>query len=269
MRPSGRRRRLAAIGALAGSVFFASSASSAPPVEIATPAVATGTAQRGAAVVLSDPAYPGPQIVRVGTAALGREFDAIHRKGSLEADRTVVVVGVIHGDERAGRLVTGQLERAALPADLDLWIIPTMNPDGEAAGRHQNARGVDLNRNWPANWESGTYYSSGKYFSGPRPASEPETRAMMAFLAAIDPDITIWYHAPWNRVDCNQARVGRTCVDFAARVGSYSAFTPRPGTATDWVMTAGHGRSFIYEFASSTPTAATIRAHVDAVVALS
>ena len=61
---------------------------------------------------------------------------------------------------------------------IDLWVVPAYNPDGLARGTRRNAHGVDLNRNYPYHWAPLT----GSYYSGPRPASEPETRAMMRFL---------------------------------------------------------------------------------------
>ena len=62
---------------------------------------------------------------------------------------TVLVVGCIHGNETAGMAVARRLARAAAPRRTDLWVVPTINPDGVAAGTRGNARGVDLNRNFP------------------------------------------------------------------------------------------------------------------------
>ncbi len=220
-------------------------------------------------VQLAHPAFPGPVVLQIGTSTEGRPINAIHRRGSVDASRTVAAVGVIHGDERHGRLVTDRLMTATLPADLDLWIVPSMNPDGDAAGGHRNARGVDLNRNWPAGWETGTRYSSGRYYSGVAPASEREVQVMMDFFQFVDPAVTVWFHSPWNRIDCNEARVGQTCLDYAAAVGRTSLFSPRPGTATDWLMTAGLGVSFVSEFSAATPSAAEVQLHVNAALNLS
>jgi murein tripeptide amidase MpaA len=42
----------------------------------------------------------------------------------------VLVVGCIHGNECAGIAVARALER--VHANLDLWVIPNLNPDGYA-----------------------------------------------------------------------------------------------------------------------------------------
>ena len=45
----------------------------------------------------------------------------------------MLVIGSIHGDEQAGLRVVRRLRpREHLPADLDLWLVPTVNPDGTA-----------------------------------------------------------------------------------------------------------------------------------------
>ena len=240
---------------------------------MSTPATAAigrdlAPAARGTMVQLSHPAVGATAEVVVGSSVEGRPIIAYNRRGSLTTTRTVVAVGVIHGDERHGRLVTDRLLTASLPADIDLWIVPSMNPDGEVNGGHRNARGVDLNRNWPANWLTGTKYSSGRYFSGTGPASEPEVQAMMRFLSTVEPDVTVWFHSPWNTVDCDVARVGPSCQVYAAAVAQRVSFAARPGTATDWMMTEGLGVSFVMEFASSAPPSALVDRHVAAVLHL-
>lgn len=66
------------------------------------------------------------------------------------------------------------------------------NPDGLAGGTRRNARDVDLNRNFPNNWVD----LDGDYESGPRPASEPESRAVMRFLRDIRPRWILSFHQP-------------------------------------------------------------------------
>jgi protein MpaA len=85
----------------------------------------------------------------------------------------VLVVGCIHGTECAGIAIARALERVR--TDLDLWIVPDLNPDGYAAGTRQDARGVDLNRNWSSQWPGGGRPWD-TYYPGPRPFSERETR---------------------------------------------------------------------------------------------
>lgn len=130
----------------------------------------------------------------IGRSVRGRDIVAF-RKGRAGAARTVMVIGEMHGDERGGVVTVGHLvERVAVRTDVDLWVIPTINPDGYAARTRVNAHGVDLNRNFPENWvRSGKGTSR---YSGPRPASEPETRALMAFLELVQPDEVASIHQP-------------------------------------------------------------------------
>jgi len=70
-------------------------------------------------------------------------------------------ISTMHGDEKVGNemclffidhLLTNygsDPEITALVNEIDIWIMPLMNPDGYVAGTRYNARGVDLNRNFP------------------------------------------------------------------------------------------------------------------------
>src|SRR5690242_9220851 len=54
--------------------------------------------------------------------------------------RPDLIVGQMHGDEPAGvRLANSIVHGRASVEGINLWVIPTMNPDGYAAHRRQNA----------------------------------------------------------------------------------------------------------------------------------
>ena len=138
----------------------------------------------------------------LGTRLLG--YSVQHRKivayhlGDPHARPTMVLLGQMHGDEHAGVVVARSVLRyAARLHGVNLWVIPTMNPDGDAAHTRQNAHHVDLNRNWPYHWR----HLTGQYYSGPRPLSEPETRAVRRFLLDVHPRFVASLHQPLHGVD--------------------------------------------------------------------
>jgi murein peptide amidase A len=134
----------------------------------------------------------------IGRSVQGRPIIA-YRKGNPRAALRVVILGQMHGDEPAGPVTARYIIRH-VPVSLraDVWIVPTMNPDGRALGTRQNARGVDLNRNWPMRWRPGP--RGGCCYPGPRPASEPETRAMLRFLDHIHPRFLASIHQPYGEI---------------------------------------------------------------------
>jgi murein peptide amidase A len=141
--------------------------------------------------------------VLVGRSVQKRPITAV-QVGDPAGTRVALVVGVIHGDERAGLRIVRALKRQATQdtsalTGTQLWVIDTVNPDGLRSHMRKNAHGVDLNRNFPYRWRGDVPHSNG-YYPGLRPASEPETRGMMAFIRRIHPDLSIWYHQPWGAV---------------------------------------------------------------------
>ncbi len=110
----------------------------------------------------------------LGRSAEGRPI-LLSRVGDRGAERRVLVVGAVHGNEPAGRAVVRELRRGPAPDGAELWLIHDLNPDGTAAGSRQNARGVDLNRNFPHRWRAqGRPFDA--FHSGARPLSERESR---------------------------------------------------------------------------------------------
>jgi predicted deacylase len=186
--------------------------------------------------------------VRIGTSVQGRAIVAVHR-WTDGATRTALVVGSIHGDERAGMRVIRRLRSAALPEGLDLWLVRTMNPDGTAADRRTNARGVDLNRNFPRFWvRAGAGTTT---WSGPSAASEPETRAMRAFLREVDPHTTLVFHQPLYGVDSYRAKsmtlVRRLSRETGLPVRSFDCDGGCHGTLTGWYNDRLDGRAVTVE----------------------
>ncbi len=125
--------------------------------------------------------------------------------GDPHATYRAVVLGSMHGYyERAGETVTRALRTASIPVGLDLWVIDTLNPDGDALGQRTNAHGVDLNRNWPNLWipiSRAGCTAFDCHYSGPRALSEPETVAMYAFLNRVKPNRLVSMHQPLDGVD--------------------------------------------------------------------
>jgi murein peptide amidase A len=180
----------------------------------------------------------------------------------------VLVVGVIHGSEPAGLAVVRRLRHVPLTAGVHLWLVPTVNPDGLAAGTRQNARGVDLNRNWPVGWVPNGRPWDG-YYSGPRPMSEPENRAMRAFILRIRPALTIWYHQPLGLVYGSDPHVA-VLKRYARLTGlPYRRLVAPRGAATRWERANfPRGSHFVVEFPGGRISAATARRHAAAVLTL-
>jgi len=146
----------------------------------------------------------GPTILKVrtfGKSVKGRALRA-YRIGDPTSPRKVVMMSTMHGDEAGTAKILVNLMRGAPVSGADIWIVPYLNRDGYARGTRKNARGVDLNRNFPTNWKPQT----GKYYSGRRPASEPETRALMRFLNNVDPDFVISLHQPLYGIDTSYGK---------------------------------------------------------------
>jgi protein MpaA len=182
-------------------------------------------------VIDSLPASAAPTVDErelLGESYNGRPIRVFHR-GDPDEIR-VLVVGCIHGDECAGVRIAKRLRTGRPRSFLDLWILPSLNPDGRAAHTRQNARGVDLNRNFPYRWRSGP---RGRYYPGRRQASERETRIAMRLIRRIEPDITIWFHQPLALVDAS----GDVTIErrYARLVGLPLVHLDRlHGTATSW-----------------------------------
>ena len=168
----------------------------------------------------------------IGESVRGRSVRAVE-VGDPASERKILVVGCIHGNECAGVAVSRLLARGPVPVSYDLWIVHHLNPDGFALRVRQNARGVDLNRNFPSQWRLIGQRWDPEY-SGPRPLSEPETRIARRLVLRVEPDVTLWFHQPQALV-----RAWGQSIDAARRYARlarvpYQTIRWPPGTAPNW-----------------------------------
>jgi murein peptide amidase A len=230
----------------------------APLVLLVLPALAGGVGPAMAA-------HRGrPTRVPLGRSERSRLITAFHAGDA--SGPPVLVVGCIHGTECAGIAVARALERVR--TDLDLWIVPDLNPDGYAAGTRQNGRGVDLNRNWSSQWPGGGRPWD-TYYPGPRPFSERETRIARRLILRIRPRVTVWFHQHMNLVWAwGQSSPAGRIYARAAGMRFYHRHW-LAGTASNWQNHHLPGTSsFVVELPAGSLSPGQVRRHVNALLTL-
>jgi murein peptide amidase A len=204
--------------------------------------------------------------ILAGHSVQGAPIRAV-QTGAPHAPRTVLVVGDVHGNERAGRAVIRRLRRTAPPAGVQVWTVATANPDGERVNTRHNAHGVDLNRNFPDRWRPGVRGDA--FYPGPSVASEPETKAVQRLVRRLRPDVTVYYHQHLDLVNLPRRNGDRALVRaYARRTGMRAAFLPDlRGTATGWQNATFPGTTaFVVELPSGALASAQARRHARAVL---
>ena len=130
--------------------------------------------------------YPDiTNLISIGQSVQGRELwvlEVSDSPGVNELEPEFKYVANMHGDETVGRELSlfliewlvqeyGTNQRATdLVNNTSIFIMPSMNPDGFESGDRYNANGVDLNRDFPDQFDDPNNSINGR---------QPETRAMM------------------------------------------------------------------------------------------
>ena len=108
-----------------------------------------------------------------------------------------LILGVIHGDEPQGKYIIEKLrDYLKLKPDIlkgkKVLLIPVANPDGLIRKTRTNARGVDLNRNFPTkDW--GTIKQ--KRYNPGKKDPEPETKIIIKVIERYKPHKVISIHS--------------------------------------------------------------------------
>lgn len=178
---------------------------------------------------------------RNGFPILARDFmppspSHVARIANKKPPIRVLLLGGIHGDElTASAIVFQWMEKMQTPAAqaFEWKVVPVLNPDGLLAAKplRVNAKGVDLNRNFPTpGWqlEAPKYWakatgSDPRRFPGHAPLSEPESQWVAEAIEHFHPDLIISVHAPFGVLDFDgpvapPRRFGRLIYN---RVGVY------------------------------------------------
>lgn len=149
----------------------------------------------------------------------------------------LVIVGGVHGDEPEGVVLAKELLKwLQSPAASDIlhsWIlIPCLNPDGLSTNKRGNARGVDLNRNFPVrDWSPAA--KAPRYFPGDKPNSELETQALVQLLDQVKPQMIIHFHS-WEPCVVYTGEPGKKAAELIGLGTSYPVHEdigyPTPGS---------------------------------------
>ena len=104
-----------------------------------------------------------------------------YERSTAGAKASIYISTGIHGDEPAGPLaVLELLKENAWPPDINLWLIPCLNPRGYELNRRENEDGIDLNRDY-------------------RTLATPLVRAHAAWLEARPKfDASLLLHEDWE-----------------------------------------------------------------------
>ena len=207
-----------------------------------------------------DALHAGPcagmsSVTSIGTSVKGEEMRALEVSmdpGRTQPKPSFAFLGNMHGDEPVGRELILRLAelvcRSAAPADdarvpqiitraepgderffetaaylarnARLFFAPTLNPDGFAARARSNARGVDLNRDWPDQYDSS---NSVKMPADALETRQPETAAVMRWSRAHNFTGALSFHEgavvanyPWDAKRGSRRAEYARCPDDAA-----------------------------------------------------
>lgn len=165
---------------------------------------------------------PGWVIASTGLSTAAQEIVLYAPELSSGEPLDTLILAMFHGDEAESRILA-QAFLQRYPAQQFLprrvGIVPVVNPDGGSNQQRVNARGVDLNRNFPTqDWV--VQNEDTPYYSGSAAASEAETQFVLDILSAHQPGRIIALHTPYRVI--NYDGPAKPLADAMAAVNGYA-----------------------------------------------
>ncbi len=163
---------------------------------------------------LKEIAQINPNIVKlfsIGKSVEGRDLWVLKISDNVNVDEVepeIKYISSMHGDEIVGRELTWMFAKDIIEAygtdksiselidSTEIYIMPSMNPDGSHYKQRANANGYDLNRNFP-DWKRGDQNNQSN--------RQIETKHLMNFQAARNFSLSANFHGgsvvvnyPWD-----------------------------------------------------------------------
>lgn len=199
----------------------------------------------------------GPDII--GYTVAGRPL-TMYRFGGGPSQR--LIIAGIHGGYEGNTIALAHqlmsymlVHPETIPPQVSLYLLPALNPDGEARSSsyegRANENGVDLNRNWPSlwqeDWPKAGCWNYRPINGGAAPASEPEVAALMDFILANNIEAIISYHSAALGIFPGGQPPLPDSVDLAETVAEVVPYPYPPisagclytGQFTDWAAEVG------------------------------
>ena len=185
-------------------------------------------------------------IIRHASSTYGTSVDGIPLTIYMpdRGDAQLLILASIHGDETETTVVVSEALRSLPQGELRAAVILCANPDGALRGTRGNARGIDLNRNFPtSNWKPDLVYYKTRandardiaLSPGSAPASEPETGALLDVINRLKPRAIVSLHAALACIDdagnspLGQQLAQRCSLPLLTEIGY-----PTPGSMGTW-----------------------------------
>lgn len=181
------------------------------------------------------------RIEYVGQSVYGRDIEVLHIYDSTSCSRLkLLVMASAHGDERTGTAMALKLATSALNDwsdllhDVDLYILPVINPDGYEIGYHYNMAYANIERDFPnvsLNCQlDGDCFALSLNMQG----CQPETQAIMRWIFSEKIDATVAIHGENNVVSCNDSALW-LCKSMASSIGCSLVNGFPVGSSSKWI----------------------------------